>query len=124
MDSQSINPFERIELLVVGVKLSARPIEFEFDKNKNPIKATKYETTCPKCGDMIQFFGVKESVGCAACGAIATKVKIVEPSVIIKHGAVARRKVNDQEQRGCPFIDPVEVGVFKVENDLRGVLRN
>jgi hypothetical protein len=113
MDSQDIiGPHDRIELLVAGVKLTARPIEFEFDAGKNPIRATRYETTCPKCGDLIQFFGVMKSVGCTSCG--ATEAKAVESRVLIRQGAVTRRKSDNQAQRGCPFIDPVEAGAFRV----------
>jgi protein-arginine kinase activator protein McsA len=113
MDSQDINPHDRIELLVVGVRLTARPIEFEFDSKKNPIKATRYETTCPKCGNLIQFFGVKESVGCTSCG--ATEAKAVESRVLIRQGAVTKRKSDNQAQRGCPFIDPIEAGAFTMD---------
>jgi len=112
MDNEGVvNPFDRIELLVAGVKLSARPIDFDFDSNKNPIKATQYETTCPKCGNTIQFFGVKASVGCVSCG--ATSVAVAESKVLIRHGAVTKRKSDNQTQRGCPFIDPIGA-TFKV----------
>jgi protein-arginine kinase activator protein McsA len=114
MDNQDIiGPYDRIELLVAGVKLTARPIEFEFDVGKNPIKATRYETTCPKCGNLIQFFGVLKSVGCTSCG--ATEVKAIEPRVLIRQGVVTRRKSDNQAQRGCPFIDPIEAGAFIID---------
>ena len=41
------NIYDRIGILIHDQELTARPIEFEMDENENPIRAIKYETTCP-----------------------------------------------------------------------------
>jgi hypothetical protein len=51
--------YDRIIAIVNGVELTARPIEFELDRDGMPIRAIKWETTSPVTGEMVQF-GEKE----------------------------------------------------------------
>jgi len=114
------SPYDRIEIIVAGLeKLTARPTAFEYDSLGNLTLATEFETTCPSCGSVVNFlvgdiikYGGNDHVNCPHCqlnyhdefekkhtisvnmGGQEMKVKDVKPVVI------------------CPFIDPIEVGIF------------
>lgn len=50
-----INPFDLKPVVIAGVELFTRPIEFEYDPKGEPIAATKYTATCPKCSQGLEF---------------------------------------------------------------------
>ena len=124
------NIYDRIDILIHDQELTARPIEFEMDKDENPIRATKYETTCPNCSNYIQFdipplqnpdgSIVKESgqpppriVSCPNCS--SKPVHIEKSSLVIKkQGQMIEQapQVEVKKDRGCPFLDPIELGAF------------
>ena len=123
--------YDRIELIVAGKqKLSARPINFRYDDDGNPVEVTLYETTCPGCGNMIQFVPsqmVEKDglwyVGCFVCnkGFVEPEKSapelVVEPEVIVRPSGQKLEKERPlvPVDRGCPFIDPIEVGIFEAE---------
>jgi hypothetical protein len=121
MDNQSINPYERLDVVVVGNRLTARPIDFLYEDGK-PVAATKYETTCPNCGSMLQFsveevigVGSDNYVGCHTCGEgfvenNTQEKPIVEDKIVIIQNMEFKKKDQPPVDRGCPFIDPVEAG--------------
>lgn len=125
-----MSPYDRIELVVAGTQtLSARPIDFEFDEDNEPISVTRYETTCPECGQMIVFESVDvvvrdgvSYIGCNSCGKghipqdQPAPVPVKQPEVVI---APSGQRLELERppviiDRGCPFIDPVEAGIFEL----------
>lgn len=75
-DEAETNVYERINITVAGDPLTARPSEFSFDDDGNPTAAIRYETTCPKCGNLIDFCvddvwhaADQDHVACTHCGA-------------------------------------------------------
>jgi len=135
--------WDRITVVVDGVEIGARPIEFDFDVQGVPEKAIKWETTNPKTGQLLQF-GINEVtwVGEKAIWGIPPK----KTDVIISDGgnniniskdlrripitelknlgmvrALKEMRKEDQErqekqivQSVCPFVDPIAQGIFKV----------
>lgn len=76
MSDEAVNVYERIDITVAGDRLTARPSEFSFDNDGNPTAAVRYETTCPKCGNLIDFCvddvwhaADQDHVACSHCGA-------------------------------------------------------
>ena len=124
--------YERIEVIVSGSELlTARPIEFEQDDDGNNLSVFKYETTCPLCGYMVQFhpnelkiIDDKKYINCVCVGAKKinhSAVKFQRPSIeILNKRIIQKPKV--EIDRGCPFIDPIELMTFdpvKVEYGLQ-----
>jgi hypothetical protein len=122
--------YDRIELIVAGTQsLSARPIDFEYDNDGNPINVIKYETTCPECGQMIVFepseIVIRNKVlyvGCSLCGkghisndevvpVLARRPEIV---VVPSGQRLELDRLSEVVDRGCPFIDPIEAGIFEI----------
>jgi len=121
-----MNPFDRIMINIGGQRLSARPIEFDFE-NGLPICATKFETTCPTCGQCVQFYGVVESVQCQDCldKTIASDKLEINKNVIVvnldrKKEMMERMKGREMEKIGkspIPFVDPIALGLFSIDGD-------
>lgn len=127
-----MNPYDRIEVLVLGKELlSARPIDFVFEKGE-PKKAIKYETTCPGCGCMIQFdiSNAKKNnagvfyIGCGNCpskvpkdfNAIKEEKRQSSSEISVKESGqvVKKLKFIPSLKDKCPFVDPVELGIFDI----------
>lgn len=113
----SDNPFERIEVVVSGKeKLTARPIEFE-EVDGVPVRAIRYETTCPICGGMVHFAPEDVIEGYIDCECLGQRPEprrspvIQQPAIEIR--VVGQRTMLQQEpEPACPFVDPVELGDF------------
>lgn len=112
--------YDRIEIIVSGLeRLTARPIEFEYDPTGNPIKVMRYESTCPACGNMIIFSpgdiikrGGKDHVICNNCHVDAyDEFDVKGPDIRIKQTGQEVVK-NDKPVPVCPFVDPIEIGIF------------
>ena len=145
-----VNMYDLIYVKFNDVRLQARPIEFSYDKDKNPLNPSKYITTCPNCGCLCEIFidGILETdiqVGCQGCSYGLDKCSTIETVDIIQKEAKNEIVVNksgfkknsndfggvnfaiETEKRsiiiddnnslssGCPFIDPIEMGTFKVD---------
>lgn len=121
---EKVNPYDRILVVVDGDEQYVRPIEFEMDKDENPTKAIKWEAVNPKNGQLLQFIeneivikdGKKyykefvEQVEQDSSIKIGRKLKIMkEPSKVVE----ANKDVKPVEVE-CPFIDPIEMGLFKL----------
>jgi hypothetical protein len=119
-----MNIFDRIPIIVDGYELYARPIEFDFDKDRNPIAATKYEATCSSCGSMLQFvkkdlivMDDKSYLGCNECGVGFVERSIPKLSKDLIKVEDAGQVIEGDEKReeddpGCPFWDPMEANLF------------
>jgi len=94
--------YDSVDIEFNGFKLSARPILFNYDKNGNPISIIKYETLCPNCGNLIEIFDL--SVIKCTCK--------VNQQKIVKVGSV--KSDVKKEIETCPFVDPIELGIFKI----------
>ena len=115
MDDEDVDVYRRIDIVVGGESLTARPIEFEYDNEENPIKVLKYETTCPNCGQAIQF-ALSETIiindiSNVSCTCDANNKKIIKNTVEIKASGQESRFVKMAVQL-VPFIDPIESGAF------------
>jgi PHP family Zn ribbon phosphoesterase len=111
-----MNPYDRISIQIGEYELTARPIDFIFE-NEEPKLATQYETTCPSCSNMIQFYPeTKTSVQCPTCGygKVISEVVRVDKLEVIESGQVIGRK-KPIVMAECPFIDPVELGLFNFD---------
>jgi|APFre7841882654_1041346.scaffolds.fasta_scaffold88991_2 hypothetical protein len=109
--------YDKINVLVAGIELDARPVEFELDKDENPIVPLVYETVCPQCGCMIQFkikevalVDGKPSIGCVECGAYSKGPQMVKVSGAVQiavEGQIVESNVVKIQDCGCPFVDPI-----------------
>lgn len=111
------NVYSRINVEVAGQSLTARPISFVYSGDEI-VGVDMYETTCPGCGCMIHF--KKDShVGCSECGAGGAPKNIRKDELFV---AVSGQIVEKNEipikkaivNRGCPFVDPIELGTFAI----------
>jgi len=120
MGSKDVNVYDRIELVVVNMDLTARPIEFQFE-NDVPVAVTKYETVCPACSSMIHFTmddtvtkDGKIYLGCPHCrkmpaAPVPGQTTKIEPNMIFE-----KKEKRGIIEKGCPFVDPLELGIFKL----------
>lgn len=117
MDS---SPYDRIEIIVAGLeKLTARPTAFEYDSLGNPTLATEFETTCPSCGSVVNFLvgdiikrGDKDHVNCPHCQ-LNYYDEFEKKSIIsVRMGGQDMKVAETKPVVICPFIDPIEVGIF------------
>jgi hypothetical protein len=119
-----MNPFDRLNVLVEGDQLTARPIKFEYDKHGNATKALEFETTCPKCGGMVLFKHDRKEgdeaipVFCEACSGVVNELAEGasfqapgEPINVIAEGQENKVEVPVKEEE-CVFKDVVESGEF------------
>lgn len=111
------NPYDLKEVRLGTEVLYARPIEWDReqadgngnDKFGNPILPIKFESTCPKCAQLISFgpkdifFSTKgfESIACTTCSAGA------------EQAPVAAVVVNKIKADKSPFVDPLADNSFK-----------
>jgi hypothetical protein len=127
IEEQVRNPYDRIEVVIKGHTLSARPIEFINDKAGMPYQAIKWETIDPENGHMVQF-GIEEVVirnDIAYLGEVPNNKESVQINKkeikkkekknreIARKAEIKEEKVKDEIEE-CPFIDPIEAGVYNV----------
>lgn len=48
------NPYDLLPIILAKEEIMARPVEFIMGK-LDPESATKYQTTCPKCSQLVEF---------------------------------------------------------------------
>ena len=129
------NLWDRIEVIVSGrEKLTARPIEFKYDKDGNPTVVLRYETTCPICGELVQFNTTEmitkegyQYINCHCVKEIKTKTSVnvlmQRPGIeVLNDKKIVKKEVKVEEGHGCPFIDPIEAGLFdpiKIEDAVK-----
>lgn len=119
MDSENV--YDRIDIFIAGSPLTARPIGFEMDEKGDPLIATQYETTCPECGSVLQFSALDVRVsgedevllGCSECGAGADELKVDDQISVARVGEIGEEAGVHVPDQGCPFCDPVELGIFE-----------
>lgn len=125
MDDENVSPYDLMTVIVVGHELSARPTQFKTDDDGNVLYATHYETVCPYCGNLIAFpldqLRQDRKLGCLECkrgfdhivhNPIISNVDIKKTGQRIE--MEAPRQINDE----CPFLDPIESGVFNIKGYL------
>jgi hypothetical protein len=124
----NMGPYDRIDVVVAGLEeLTARPTKFETDDDGNPTLAIEFETTCPSCGEVINFIveeimqhGGKSHVNCPNCQTnYIDEYKDKKPDISVRMGGQKIDKEKPrQEKKGpvCPFIDPIEEGMFEPNN--------
>ena len=89
MDEQQIKtPFDLVEKVVANEKVMARPVEWSAEITDGEGHAadgecptpTRFETACPKCGQMVAFAATLESVKCSECGTgVDREIMFVKP---------------------------------------------
>lgn len=121
----ALNPYDRIEIIIAGSKLTARPVDFDFGLDGNPIKAIKFESTCPICGQIILFVdkdiikrGNAKYVGCNNCnnGFFVDNQQNVSDAIVVKQeGQIIEKQQKEfafDVKVDNPFVDPIEKGEF------------
>jgi len=83
------SPYDRVEIIFHGEKLTARPIEFLYDDKGMPMSAIKFETVNPATGQMTQF--------------------------LIEDLKEEQFEGPKKSKFPCPFIDPIEKGIFLLD---------
>lgn len=121
--------YELIDVKIKSELIQARPIRwdreiadgFGNDKNGEPVESIEFHTTCPYCGNLIQFtrdslfidvMGNKYNITCLSCKAGNL------PAMIENKGS--ERTINPISM---VFIDPIAEGLFDVEVDEERLLK-
>jgi len=97
-----MTPFDRLEITVFGELMYARPIDFIYDGNGDPVKAIKWEAVNPNDGQMLQF----------------TEDNIMDNGGKLTYSEVYVNKSIEQFDKidpvigVCPFQDPIELGLI------------
>lgn len=102
---------------VNGESVQGRPIEWDRvavdsmgnDDTGEPLRPTKYMTTCPKCAQLLTFGPNdvrNDVVVCLVCRPATKEVK----SVVVAEVAVAAQSVDS------PFVDPVVLKLVPLDN--------
>jgi len=81
-------PYDRILIKIGEQEVFARPIEWDsepIDKESNnkdnvPIVPIKYETTCPRCSQMMFIQAELKSAKCTECG-YGENIPLLEPFI-------------------------------------------
>lgn len=118
------NPaFELRRVCVVDEFVEARPIQWDGkdytgdgrDQDGRLIQPTMYVTTCPKCGNMIQFGkddileeGDRDSIGCPNCHAGEQDVQDAKEGAISKDIAKAYEKPEEPKEEPDAAPEPQE----------------
>lgn len=113
------NIYDRIDVIIGGEKLTARPVEFEHDQDGNPVAVTKFETTCPLCGNAVQFSAPDtkpEEIVAVACDCKREPPVIAPPSRL----RPMAEKVLEAPVYVCPFVDPLELGLMIIDESCVG----
>ena len=104
--------FDLLNIIIAEEEMAARPVEFTHDEEENITGVTRYETTCPRCSELVQFgtneiFEDEEGTlyvqGCEDCPIGGTLTPKVE-------GADFDSFLNDDT-----FEDPIASGKMVVE---------
>lgn len=132
----SIPAYDLIDITVGRFKSTARPIEWDGkdedgvgnDANGRPINAVMYMTTCPACGQLIQFksddlyqsVNDQNNVKCQHCGTgndrMPTPDEIHDLIVILDD-----ETISESDKLVIPhkaFVDPILSGEFDIPIDV------
>ncbi len=140
------NCYERIDILVNNTPLTARPIEYAHAEDGLPMKALKYETVNPDNGQLLQFdiseivsqfvqappiiqVAPKSSCGKKTLRNAQTS-KVIKSELPVENELVELLSNNKNPfaikggnlgvdvgvDINIPFIDPIEVGLFKIDS--------
>jgi hypothetical protein len=121
MSEMPPTPFDLKPVFVDGVKVEARPTEWDKpfsdkegnDDDGNPTKPTKFMTTCPECAQIIVFApadlfvgkdGSVDNIACSACEAGTTRAP--DKAALVAKMTVAQ----------SPFVDPIEGKLLDTSN--------
>ena len=121
MSEMPPTPFDLKPVFVDGIKVEARPIEWNEaaadgvgnNAEGNPTVPTKYMTTCPECSQVIVFAtsslfkGKDGSTDNIACGECQAGVEAAEDQ-----GAVEAVMATT----ASPFVDPIENKLLNIDN--------
>lgn len=100
------SPYDRIDIMINGAQLTARPIEFEYDEKGMPSKAIRYETVDPVTSQMVQFSLSDIDISGNLVSQAATAVRSSCGGAKLQS---ANRSIKPQ------FIDPIEAGFFRID---------
>lgn len=122
MKRKSIPAYDLIKVYVTNKPVEARPVQWDgkdftgqgVDKDGNDINAIAYITTCPNCGDLIQFMvnsvvkdGDHDTIVCNTCATKKKKVGILHKQVKPEN----KPEYLDREEK--------RPGLFSPESDLK-----
>lgn len=104
--------FDLLNIIIADEEMAARPVEFTYDDEENVTGVVAYETTCPRCSELVQFDidrimegddGQLYVQGCKDC-----------PIGVTVEGADFDAFLNDDS-----FEDPISSGKMRVEGATR-----
>lgn len=111
------NLYALVNIKIAGLSTHARPVEFEYDDKRQPISIKKIVTTCPKCSSFNEYkVDIKDNsdiieVKCDNCEKSGKK----DINVIKVEKKIDTTKVTITESVESDFIDPIQAGLFHVE---------
>jgi hypothetical protein len=112
-DTEEATIYDLLPVILGGDKVYARPVHFECGEDDMPLKVLSYQSTCPKCSQLVEFncSQIKQDKdntryvqGCDDCP-IPKKLKAYHPDV---------------ENPATMSIDSVEVENIGEENMIEG----
>lgn len=122
------NVYEKITVIVKGKQLPARPIDFLFNDDKLPYEVTKWETTDPNTGQLLQFsaneitwqdgkayFGEQHKLTKPDSIVVLAPRQRIRVSALPNIGQVKAEEQVKEQVVVCPFRDPIEEGLFSIE---------
>jgi hypothetical protein len=121
--------YERIKVIISGVSLTARPVGFISDKTGTPVTAVRWESTHPDTGELVEF-GIEDVEFVDGVAYFGNKVSAPSKDKIVIRKPPVKRRVGERQSfrtvatpvvaqsklSGCPFIDPVSTGLFKINS--------
>ncbi len=108
--------YELIDIKIDGVIGHARPVEFELDNEQQPILIKKIVTTCPKCSSLNSYdVNIKDNslvidLKCTTCNPKDDVQEAKEAKEEKAKAAIIKAKNSKSD-----FVDPIELGIFNVE---------
>ena len=111
MDSEIPTLYSRIPIKINYIDFEARPISYDMDEQGNHIKATDFETTCPDCGNAVQF-------NIDSCEFVNGVPNIFcgnghSANITVRKDAPPKSQKRVVEVHEYPLLDPVVLGIFE-----------
>ncbi len=114
--------FDLIPIIIAGVNQTARPVEFEMDRNQDITGVMAYETTCPRCSQLAYFAKSEivvdasnnSIVKCRQCSPKSNDATLEDAMLIERLSKAPEHHVFTMPTSATLFSDPIASGTMKV----------